>query len=192
MWSYTLFWNGFICLNIFPYLHTCIYFIPFHECTIIYLTSSLLKEVRVLPCFFSFLFFLILGQHLRHVEIPRLRVKLELQLQAYTPVTAMQDLSCACNLHCSSRQHQILNPLSEARDWTCILMDTRWVHFHWDMTGDSAFKSMLFSFRLKWNKISVSLHKNKNWFHLCFSLQIAKSWTILLFPPSSPHTMNNK
>ena len=26
------------------------------------------------------------------------------------------DLSCVCDLHHSSRQHQILNPLSEARD----------------------------------------------------------------------------
>ena len=32
-----------------------------------------------------------------------------------------------CNLCCSSRQHWILNPLSEARDWTHVLMDARWV-----------------------------------------------------------------
>ena len=29
-----------------------------------------------------------------------------------------------CNLHHSSQQHQILNPLSKATDQTCILMDT--------------------------------------------------------------------
>ena len=28
-----------------------------------------------------------------------------------------------CNLHRSPQQHQILNPLSEARDGICILMD---------------------------------------------------------------------
>ena len=30
----------------------------------------------------------------------------------------MQDLSCICDLHLSSQQHRILNPLSEARDQT--------------------------------------------------------------------------
>ena len=34
------------------------------------------------------------------------------------------NLSCICDLHCSFRQHQILNPLSEARDRTPILIDT--------------------------------------------------------------------
>ena len=33
------------------------------------------------------------------------------------------------DLHHSSRQQWILNPLSEARDSTCILMDTSWVHY---------------------------------------------------------------
>ena len=31
---------------------------------------------------------------------------------------------CVCNLHHSSRKCWILNPLSEARDQTCVLMDT--------------------------------------------------------------------
>ena len=35
----------------------------------------------------------------------------------------MPDLSHVCNLCCSSWQHQILNPLSEAGDWTCILTE---------------------------------------------------------------------
>ena len=47
-------------------------------------------------------------------EVPRLGVQSELQLPAYT--TAKQDLSCFCNLHHTSWQCQILNPLSEARD----------------------------------------------------------------------------
>ena len=32
--------------------------------------------------------------------------------------------------HHSSRQHRILNPLSQARDQNCVLMDTSWVHYH--------------------------------------------------------------
>ena len=38
--------------------------------------------------------------------------------------TATPDLSCICKLRHNSRQRQILNPLSEARDWTRALMDT--------------------------------------------------------------------
>ena len=64
-----------------------------------------------------------------HMEVPRLGVKSELQLLAYTTATAMQDLSHICDLHHSSQQHQILNPLSEARDQTHILMDSSWVHY---------------------------------------------------------------
>lgn len=41
---------------------------------------------------------------------------------AYTTATAMPDLSHVCNLHYSSWQCQILNPLSEAKDQTCILV----------------------------------------------------------------------
>ena len=43
--------------------------------------------------------------------------------EGYTTATAMPELSHICDLHHSSWQCQILNPLSEARDWTCILMD---------------------------------------------------------------------
>ena len=34
-----------------------------------------------------------------------------------------------CDLHHSSQQSQIFNPLSKARDQTCILLDTSQVHF---------------------------------------------------------------
>ena len=50
------------------------------------------------------------------MEVPRLGAESELQVPAYTTATAMQDLSCICDLHHSSWQRQILNPLCEARD----------------------------------------------------------------------------
>ena len=62
-------------------------------------------------------------------------VKWELQLLAYTTATATPDPSCFCNLHHSSPQHEILNPLSEARDWTCNPMLPSWIYFHWAMMG---------------------------------------------------------
>ena len=68
------------------------------------------------------LFFL--GPHLRHMEVPRLEVKSEMQLQAYSTATAMWNLSHVCKLHYNSQQHWILNPLSEATDLTHILIDT--------------------------------------------------------------------
>ena len=70
------------------------------------------------------LFFFLLGPHLRHMEVPRLGVESELQLPAYTTAAATQDWSRVCDLHHSSWQCQILNPLIEAKDRTCILMET--------------------------------------------------------------------
>ena len=62
----------------------------------------------------SFLFFL--GPHTQHMEALRLRVKLELQLLAYTTATTTQDPSRICDLPHSSWQRWILNSLSGARD----------------------------------------------------------------------------
>ena len=63
------------------------------------------------------------------MEVPRLRVKLELQLPTYTTATAMQDPSHICDLHHSSLPCQICNPLSEARDRTHNLMVPSRIHF---------------------------------------------------------------
>ena len=71
------------------------------------------------------------------MEVPRLGVKLKLQLPAYTTATAMQDLSRVGNLKRSSLQCRILNPLSEARDGTRILMDTSGVCFPLSHNGNS-------------------------------------------------------
>ena len=40
-------------------------------------------------------------------------------------------------------ERQILNPLSEAGDWTCVLMDASQIRFHWAMTGTSQNLSFL-------------------------------------------------
>ena len=45
------------------------------------------------------------------MEVPRLGVQLELYLLAYTTTAAMQDTSHVCDLHHSSQQCWILNPL---------------------------------------------------------------------------------
>ena len=77
-----------------------------------------------------FSFFGFLGPYLRHKEVPRLGVQSELKPAAYTTATARWDPSCICELHPGSQQCWILNPLSEARDWTHNLMVTSWICFH--------------------------------------------------------------
>ena len=80
-------------------------------------------------------FFVFLGPHPWHMEVPRLRVKLELKLPAYTTATATQDLSHVCDLHHSSQHRWIINPLIKARNWIHILMDISWVCYCWTTTG---------------------------------------------------------
>ena len=72
---------------------------------------------------FLFYFFAFSGLHPWHMEVPRLGVKSELQLLAYTTATATRDLSCICDLYHSSQPRWILNSLNEARDWAHIFMD---------------------------------------------------------------------
>ena len=78
----------------------------------------------IYPRMLNFYFFVFLGPNLWHMEVPRLGVELDLQLPAYATATATRDPSCVCHLHLSPWQHWILNPLSEARDGTHVLMHT--------------------------------------------------------------------
>ena len=58
------------------------------------------------------------------MAVPGLGVEWEVQLPAYTTATEAQDLGYICNLCYSLQQLWIFNPLSEARDWVCILTET--------------------------------------------------------------------
>ena len=64
------------------------------------------------------------------MEVPRLGIELELQLLAYATAEATPDPSHVCDLHHSSEQHWVLNPLSKASDQTCLLMVTSQIFFH--------------------------------------------------------------
>ena len=88
--------------------------------------TMFLSFAFLLLLLFCFVFWVLLRfSGLQHMEVPRLAVKSE--LPAYTTATARWDPSCIFNLHCNLQQHWILNPLSEARDRTSDLMDTRQV-----------------------------------------------------------------
>ena len=49
----------------------------------------------------------------------------------------MSDLSLVCDLHRSSWQRRVLNPLSKARDRTCTFMATSYIRFCCTMMGTS-------------------------------------------------------
>ena len=84
------------------------------------------ENYKMLFCLKSrfFLFFFFKWLHLPYMEVPRLGIESELQLQAYTTATATLDPCCIGNLQCSLGQCQILNPLSKARDQTRFFMET--------------------------------------------------------------------
>ena len=105
----------------------------------IQIKSAVYLGITYFPWFLSMfiLFFCFWGLYLWHMEVPRLEVKLELQLPAYTTATATAtwDPSHIFDLHHSSWQCQIVNRLSEPRDRNCVLMDASQIRFRWATMG---------------------------------------------------------
>ena len=91
---------------------------------IIFIKTVLVYTVFFFCLFVCFVLFPILWPQPWHMELPRLGVQSELQLLSYATATATWNLSHFCDLQHSSRKRRILNPLSKARDRTCLLMDT--------------------------------------------------------------------
>ena len=73
---------------------------------------------------------LFLGPHLKHMEVPRLGVELELLLPVYATATATPEPNVSVTYPTAHDNARSFNPLSEARDQTHILMDTSQVHYH--------------------------------------------------------------
>ena len=91
--------------------------------------NSLAHQGTASVCFLSFL-----GLHPWYMEVPSLGIQVELLASITTIATATW--SHICNLHHSSRQRQILNPLREARDGTCILVDASQICFSLNHNGN--------------------------------------------------------
>ena len=110
----------------------------------------------------AFFFLVFLGLYLRHMEVPRLW-----SLAAHSevavprpqwfirigPIVAARlhhshsnvGSNRICDPYHSSCQLWILNPLSKAKDQTCILMDTSQICFRWATTGTPADASLLWA-----------------------------------------------
>ena len=117
------------------------------------------------------------------MKVPRPGVGSELQMLSHTIATTKWDPSCVCNLHHSSQQHWILNPLSEARNWTRILMDTSQICFCWATMRTPYFiflKNLFFFFFSQthgiWQLPGQGLNPNFSC-NLCLSCNYARSLT---------------
>ena len=86
--------------------------------------------------FISFFLLIFLGPQPRHMEVPVLGVESGCRWSAYIHHNHINTTS---KPHLSpthgSGKHQILNPLSKARDQTSVLMDTSRPCYHWATTG---------------------------------------------------------
>ena len=119
---------------------------------LIFLHFSLYKSTSAFFSGFGFFvcfWFLIFRAHPWPMEVLRLGVESELQLLSHATATATRDPSLICDLHCSSQQCQVPDPLSKARDSTYTIMDSFLLHH----SGNSLF--LVFKEVQKYNFIVV-------------------------------------
>ena len=83
------------------------------------------------------------------MDILRLGVALELQLLPYATAITTRDPSHICDLHHSFWQCWILNPSSEARNQTCLLMDMSQVFKPLSHNGNSPLVLLLAVFQVR-------------------------------------------
>ena len=91
------------------------------------------------------------------MEVPRLGVKSELHLPATATATATatQELNLVVDLHHSSRQRRIVNPLSKARDRTYNLMVPSWIHFRCATTGTPHTHTHMYIYYMAWHAAGI-------------------------------------
>ena len=80
----------------FIYIYIYIYIIYIYLYIYIYILYIYLY-IYIFLYIYIYIYIFFLRPHLRHMEIPSLEVKLDLQLLAYTTAIGMQDLSCICD-----------------------------------------------------------------------------------------------
>ena len=108
--------------------------------------------------FLAMTIFFFLQLHPRHMEVPRPGVELTLQLPVYATAMATQDPSHICCLDLSLLQCQILNPLSKARDQTCILSDAKDISCILNLLSHNGKSSSHDDFTLEDFQGSITIH----------------------------------
>ena len=104
--SFFLFWDfHYMYVMLFVIVPQCLDILFFFSSSPCYLCIFVFEDSIAIAFIYSFIY-VFLGLNLWHMEVLRIGVKLELELPAYTIATAMQDQSCVCDLHHSSRQCQ--------------------------------------------------------------------------------------
>ena len=123
-------------------------------------STSVCVCVCVCVCVYTYSLFVFLGLHQKHMEVPRLG----------GPIRA-----AAARLHHSSRQHRILNPLSEARDQTHSFMDAS-REPQQELFNSSIFKTthleLIFfkAFNLGFRGANLAFHSLP--FYVCFTCSV--------------------
>ena len=102
-----------------------------------------------------------------------------------------------CNLHHSSQQCWILNPLIRARDQTCILIDTSRVHYHWATMETLRFILLIYMWKCKIHRETMTCPRAHESTAESESrpsfLSLARGFLLLLFlTETCEHVMFNK
>ena len=128
------------------------------------------KGYKIISTYKNQLYVFFLMATPRHMEVPSLGLKLELQLLAYSTATALLDANCIFDLHHSSWNTGSFNPLRKARDQTHILLDTSQIlnlmshngnsqlYFYTLATNNPKVKLRAIPLRIKKNRIRGSSH----------------------------------
>ena len=130
------------------------------------------KLSKLFGFFFCFFCLFFLGPHPRQLQLP-----------TYTTATATPDQSRVFDVHHSSWQRQILNPLSEARDRTCILMGASQICFCCTTKELHIFNTIISPFsktpKFLWSTLKRKPNTSLMLQRLYFPLQKSNSLTIV-------------
>ena len=130
--------NNFICVLLLIYIYKVIVYIyAIYIHTHIYETTLLRYSSHTMKFIFCFVlcFRAVLAAYGGFQARGRIGATATSLCHSHSNVES----ELVCDLHHSSRQHQISNPLSEARNRTRIFMDTRQIRFHFAMMGTPLF-----------------------------------------------------
>ena len=107
-----------------------------------------------------FFFFAFLGPHPQNMEVPRRGGRIRAVAGGLHHSHSNARSEPYLWPHHSSRQHQILNPLSKSRDGTCNLMVPSRIRFHCATTGTPNITECgLFCYKIAWENIVFVLQR---------------------------------